>query len=104
MISVGDASHSGRHAAAVRAQSQLCGLVRSDDGLGAPGDGSRRVDTDRTDARRRNGSILRDGRAVFDIAGNEYRIVVWIDDAHHTVYIRFVGTHAPYDRIDAQQV
>ena len=49
-------------------------------------------------------SILRDGRVVFNIAGNKYRIVVWINYAYHTVYIRFVGTHAQYDRIDAQKV
>lgn len=49
-------------------------------------------------------SILRDGRAVFNIAGNKYRVVVWINYAYRTVYIRFVGTHAQYDRIDAQTV
>jgi mRNA interferase HigB len=49
-------------------------------------------------------SILRDGRVVFNIAGNKYRIVVWINYAYHTVYIRFVGTHAQYDRIDAQTI
>lgn len=50
----------------------------------------------------RNASILRDGRAVFNIAGNKYRIVVWINYAFRVVYIRFIGTHAQYDRIDAQ--
>jgi mRNA interferase HigB len=49
-------------------------------------------------------SILRDGRAVFDIAGNKYRLVVWINYAHRVVYIRFLGTHAQYDRIDAQTI
>jgi mRNA interferase HigB len=52
----------------------------------------------------RTASILRDGRAVFNIAGNKYRIVVWINYAYRTVYIRFVGTHEQYDRIDAQTV
>lgn len=37
-------------------------------------------------------------------AGNEYRVVVWIDYPYRVVYIRFIGTHAQYDRIDAQQV
>jgi mRNA interferase HigB len=52
----------------------------------------------------RTASILRDGRAVFNIAGNKYRIVVRINYPYRTVYIRFVGTHAQYDRINAQEV
>jgi len=49
-------------------------------------------------------SILRDGRAVFNIAGNKYRIVVWINYPFRVVYVRFIGTHSQYDRIDAQTV
>lgn len=49
-------------------------------------------------------SVLRDGRVVFNIAGNKYRIVVWINFPHRVVYVRFIGTHAQYDRIDAQKV
>jgi len=49
-------------------------------------------------------SILKDGRAVFNLAGNKYRLVVWINYAYRVVYIRFIGTHAQYDRIDAQTV
>ncbi len=49
-------------------------------------------------------SILRDGRVVFNIAGNKYRIVVWINYAYRVVYVRFIGTHAQYDRIDAQTI
>jgi len=49
-------------------------------------------------------SILRDGRAVFNIAGNKYRIVVWINYPYRVVYIRFIDTHAHYDRIDAQTI
>jgi mRNA interferase HigB len=49
-------------------------------------------------------SILQDGRAVFNIAGNKYRIVVWINYPYRIVYIRFVGTHAQYDAIDAQTI
>jgi len=49
-------------------------------------------------------SILKDRRAVFNIAGNKYRIVVWINYAYRVVYIRFIGTHAQYDRIDAQTI
>ena len=52
----------------------------------------------------RSASILRDGRAVFNIAGNKYRIVVWINYPYRVVYIRFIGTHRQYDRIDAQTI
>lgn len=49
-------------------------------------------------------SILKDGRAVFNIAGNKYRIVVWINYPYRVVYVRFIGTHVQYDRIDAQSI
>lgn len=49
-------------------------------------------------------SILKDGRAVFNIAGNKYRIVVWINYPYRVVYVRFIGTHEDYDQIDAQTV
>ena len=52
----------------------------------------------------RNASILKDGRVVFNIAGNKYRIVVWINYPYRVVYIRFIGTHRQYDRIDAQTI
>jgi mRNA interferase HigB len=49
-------------------------------------------------------SILRNSRVVFNIAGNRYRLVVRINYAYRVVYVRFVGTHADYDRIDAETV
>jgi mRNA interferase HigB len=49
-------------------------------------------------------SILEDGRAVFNIAGNKYRIVVWINYEYRVVYVRFIGTHPQYDRVDAQTI
>lgn len=49
-------------------------------------------------------SILQDGRVVFNIAGNKYRIVVWINYPYRVVYIRFIGTHKQYDTIDAQKI
>ena len=52
----------------------------------------------------RSASILKDGRVVFNIAGNKYRIVVWINYPYRVVYIRFIGTHNQYDAIDAQTV
>lgn len=52
----------------------------------------------------RNASILKDGRVVFNIAGNKYRIIVWINYAYGVVYIRFIGTHTQYDQIDARTI
>ena len=43
---------------------------------------------------------VKNGRYVFNIKGNVYRLVVLILFTPHTVYIRFVGTHADYDKID----
>ncbi len=59
-----------------------------------------------TDAKQdlRNVSTLKDGRVVFNIAGNKYRLVVWINHAYRVVYIRFIGTHAQYDKIDVQTI
>jgi len=52
----------------------------------------------------RNASILQDSRAVFNIGGNRYRIVAWINYPYKVVYIRFIGTHKKYDTIDAQTI
>ncbi len=49
-------------------------------------------------------SILKDGRVVFNIAGNKYRLVVWINYPYRVVCIRFFGTHRQYDEIDAQTI
>ncbi|KAB2929124.1 MAG: type II toxin-antitoxin system HigB family toxin [Candidatus Contendobacter sp.] len=51
-----------------------------------------------------NASILKGRRAVFNIKGNDYRLVAAL--AYHTglVFVKFVGTHAEYDRIDAETV
>ncbi len=51
-----------------------------------------------------NTSILKDGRVVFNICGNDYRLIVWINFDFYTIYVRFIGTHAEYDEIDAQEV
>ena len=52
----------------------------------------------------RSASVLRGGRVVFNIAGNKYRLVVAIYFPLQICYIKFVGTHADYDRIDAEVV
>jgi mRNA interferase HigB len=52
----------------------------------------------------RSASVLKDGRVVFNIAGNEYRLVVWVNYPYQLVYVRFIGTDAAYDAIDAQKI
>ena len=52
----------------------------------------------------RSASVLGDNRMVFNIAGNKYRLIVKFNYAYQIAYIRFVGTHAEYDRIDAENV
>lgn len=49
-------------------------------------------------------SILKNGRIVFNIAGNKYRLVVRINYAYRVVYVRFAGTHTDYDRIDEEEI
>ncbi|TLS75298.1 type II toxin-antitoxin system HigB family toxin [Mariprofundus erugo] len=55
-------------------------------------------------AQLKSASILQDGRAVFNIGGNKYLMVVWINYAYRVVYIRFIGTHKQYDQIDVQTI
>ena len=52
----------------------------------------------------RNANIVENNRAVFNIKGNHYRIVVAIQYEFGIVYIRFVGTHPEYDKIDATRI
>src|SRR5690625_25126 len=49
-------------------------------------------------------SILPENRVVFNIKGNTYRLVVKINYDYGQVFIRFVGTHAEYDKIDATTI
>ena len=51
-----------------------------------------------------NASIIGDNRVVFNIAGNKYRLIVKFNYPYHIGYIRFVGTHAEYDDIDAEEI
>lgn len=52
----------------------------------------------------RTASILVNNRAVFNIKGNDYRLIVTINYAYKIVYIRFVGTHKEYDKINAEEI
>lgn len=52
----------------------------------------------------KNASIIGDGRIVFNIKGNDYRLVVAIDYEYQVIFIRFIGTHKQYDKIDAKTI
>ena len=52
----------------------------------------------------RNASFLANNRVVFNIKGNSYRLVVAVQYAYGIVYLRFVGTHRDYDKIDAATI
>ena len=49
-------------------------------------------------------SILEDNRVVFNIKGNKYRLIVKINYEFQIIWIRFIGSHADYDKIDATKV
>ena len=51
-----------------------------------------------------NASILPNNRVVFNIKGNNYRLVVHVRYDIGIVFIRFVGTHQEYDNIDATTI
>lgn len=52
----------------------------------------------------KNASVLGEGRVVFNIKGNDYRLVVAIDYDFQVIFIRFIGTHKQYDKIDAKTI
>lgn len=51
-----------------------------------------------------NVDFVADNRIVFDIAGNKYRLVAHVSYSFKRVLIKFVGTHAEYDKIDVEKV
>ena len=52
----------------------------------------------------RNASIVGNNRVVFNIRGNQYRLVVALNYAYGIVYIRFIGSHHDYNMIDATTI
>jgi mRNA interferase HigB len=55
-------------------------------------------------AKHGSASILKEGRVVFNICGNEFRLIVRINYEFQAIYVRFIGTHAEYDEVDAQTI
>ena len=52
----------------------------------------------------KNASFVGEGRVVFNIKGNDYRLIVAIDYEFQVIFIRFIGTHKQYDKIDAKTI
>jgi len=52
----------------------------------------------------RNASILKDSRIVFNIKGNSYRLVAKFNFEKQWIFIRFIGTHDEYNRIDVNTI
>lgn len=52
----------------------------------------------------RSADFIKDNRVVFNIGGNKYRLIVQINYYFKIIYIRFVGTHKEYDKIDPETV
>ncbi len=51
-----------------------------------------------------NACILKDSRIVFNIKGNSYRLVAKFNFEKQWIFIRFIGTHSEYDKIDANTI
>lgn len=49
-------------------------------------------------------SVLKDSRSVFNIKGNSYRLVVQLNYEKQWLFIRFIGTHSEYNKIDANTI
>ena len=54
--------------------------------------------------RYRHASFVADNRVIFNIGGNKYRLVVHVNYGLSVVYIKFIGTHSEYDRIDPETI
>ena len=55
-------------------------------------------------AQYRSASVLKNRRVVFNIKGNEYRLIVAIAYRLQVVYVKFIGTHTEYNAVDADNV
>jgi mRNA interferase HigB len=59
---------------------------------------------DQIKARYRTADVIPGNRVIFNIKGNHYRLIVRIHYNTGRLFIRFVGTHAEYNRIDAETI
>lgn len=84
-----------RHPQAERPLADWYALVSKEDWKG-PADIKRRFGA--------NVDFIGDNRAIFDIAGDSYRLIVRISYERKRLMIKFVGTHAEYDKINAEVV
>lgn len=48
--------------------------------------------------------FVMNNRVIFDVKGNDYRLIAEINYRRQAVFVRFIGTHAEYSRIDADTV
>lgn len=55
-------------------------------------------------ARYRSADFVANDRVIFNIRGNNYRLIVHVSYRFHAVYIRFIGTHVEYDKVDAATI
>lgn len=55
-------------------------------------------------ARYATASILKGGRVVFNIGGNKHRLVVHINYEYGKIFVRFIGSHKEYDKINAETI
>ena len=51
-----------------------------------------------------NASILKNSRIVFNVKGNSYRLIAKFNFEKQWIFIRFIGTHSEYDKIDAETI
>jgi mRNA interferase HigB len=67
---------------------------------------SKTAETNAADVKRRyaNATIVTTERIVFNVKGNDYRSVVAVDFDKRIVWIKWIGTHKDYDRIDVREI
>jgi mRNA interferase HigB len=92
----------GKERSRISADNSFEAVVRNWTGKVAP----TRAETTKAGAKAayRNASFLANDRVVFNIKGNDYRLVVAVRYENGIMFIRFIGTHREYDRIDAAPI